>query len=280
VSRGLRTVRDTVPGLSAIGHSNGFQALLRSWRRRRALEQPLRFASSELLGRRDRAGTYALRGSAVSISLRHRSRDVEIVDEIFVEPLAYDPPPGAAALLAEPRLRVLDLGGNVGLFGAFALEHYDVAQLTSFEPDPHNLPVLRRCRAANPGAPWHIVEACAGTRAGELQFASGHHADSRVLAEATDDAIAVAAIDVFPFLADADFVKIDIEGSEWDLLDDERFRSIPARVVVMEWHAAGCLVADPHETVVEALREAGFSVEGEDHGYPHGTVWAWRTGMA
>lgn len=273
---GLRAIRDRSPGLAAFSRSRCFQGLLRTWRPRRAVDSAIQFAFFEFPGRRNGARTYTLRGSAVSITVRHRSRDIEIVDEIFVEPLAYAPPSGAAALLGAPRLRVLDLGGNIGLFGAFVLERYDVSRLTSFEPDPINLPVLRQCRDTNPHASWHSVEACAGTRSAQLQFAAGNHADSPVTADPADSTVTVPSIDVFPFTAEADYVKIDIQGSQWDLLADARFSSIPARIIVMQWHAYTSPFADPHESPAAALLRAGFTVEGEDHGYDHGTVWGWR----
>ena len=46
-------------------------------------------------------------------------------------------------------------------------------------------------------------------------------------------------VDVFPYLAAADLVKIDIEGSEWEILADARFAGIAARVLVLEYHPQG-----------------------------------------
>ena len=56
--------------------------------------------------------------------LRHRSRDMDILNEIFIAG-TYSPPAGIEALRP---LRALDLGGNVGLFGAFALHVWDVVE--------------------------------------------------------------------------------------------------------------------------------------------------------
>ena len=50
----------------------------------------------------------------------------------------------------------------------------------------------------------------------------------------------VKSLDVFPYLAESDFVKMDIEGSEWQLIADRRFADVPAAVLVVEWHSEGC----------------------------------------
>ena len=54
----------------------------------------------------------------------------------------YEPPPAL-----EPRLtqadRILDLGGNIGMFAHWAHRRWPDAHITSFEPDPENLEVFR-----------------------------------------------------------------------------------------------------------------------------------------
>src|ERR1700709_1652701 len=79
---------------------------------------------------------YALVDGGVAL-VRHRSRDIDLVVEIFGPRRASDPPASLAPRLRGP-LRVLDLGGNIGLFAGFALQRYDVRAITSFEPDPEN----------------------------------------------------------------------------------------------------------------------------------------------
>lgn len=270
-----RAFRDAVPGAGALSRSRAAQSLLRSWRRRRAVERPLAFAAHELLGARGRLGAYRLPGSEVVVCVRHRSRDVEILDEVLTPPFDYEEPAAVAQRLSRRGLRVLDLGGNVGLFAAWALDRYDVAELVSFEPDPTNLPILRRCRARNPAAAWTIVEACAGTAPGEVAFVAGEGADSRVAFDAATGTVTVPVVDVLPALR-GDLVKIDIEGSEWDLLVDPRLAEAPVDVLVIEWHAHGCPAPDPFGAAVRALETAGFTVHGEDHGHSHGSLWAWR----
>lgn len=232
---------------------------------------PLAFLARQ---RRQAPGVHAyrLRGSGVTIHLRHGTPDVNTYEEVFLQ-RQYEPPSAAAALIGE-RPRVADLGANVGLFGAWTLAHAPGARLLAFEPDPANVRVLRETIAANPSADWELVEACAGAANGETRFAAGAFALSR-MGEGT---ATVPVVDALERLRDADVVKIDIEGGEWDILGDPRFAELPARVVVLEYHPHLCPEPDARAAAVGRLAELGFEVHPFEH-RPDGTgmLWAWRT---
>jgi FkbM family methyltransferase len=237
------------------------------------LQSPASFAANEFFGVKGRVVAHQLVGGGTAV-VRHRTRDVDMFDEILVEPKEY-----ALPLEAETRikditpLRILDLGGNVGLFGLDLLRRWPSAHVTSVEADPENLPVLRACAARNPQARWRIVAAAASASAGTLMFEAGNFADSAVSEHGT---VAVPSIDAFELLADADVVKIDIEGSEWAILLDERFESLAAPVLVMEWHAHQAPQGrDLHSLVVERFEQAGYQTCGGACG-DHGTVWGWK----
>jgi FkbM family methyltransferase len=244
------------------------------------VEQPVRFMFGELRNKR-LVGRYRPRQSRVDVFLRHRTSDRYILNEIFGLGL-YDPPAGATAALAElgrPPIG-LDLGAHIGLFGALFFSRFPEGELDAFEPDPENAALLRRCISANRLAHrWRVIEACAATADGTALLLADRFAESRITRDAPD-AIEVTARDAFPFLAAADLVKIDIEGSEWAILDDSRLAEIAARVVVLEYHPQGCSGADPRQSVHAALTRLGFFVE--DIGVPHappgvGMSWAWRS---
>ncbi len=251
------------------------QRAVRAVRRRGVLADPVRFAVLEFLGRDGRGALHRLRGSALQVALRHRSRDVDILDELWCRQPAYEPPAEVAALLADG-MSVLDLGANVGLFGVFVLDRFPAARLTSVEPDPFNLPVLERCIAANAAGDWTLLRACASTHEHEVWFAAGRYADSRIVDGPSGGAISVAAVDTFALIEGSDFVKIDIEGGEWAILDDPRFAAVTPSVFVLEWHQEGCPHDDACAAAVDAMRAAGYQVRAEGAGCSHGMVWAWR----
>jgi hypothetical protein len=84
-------------------------------------------------------------------------------------------------------------------------------------------------------------------------------------------------VDSFRLARSADLVKVDIEGSEWELLADPRLASLTAPIWVMEWHDKQCPHPDPRAAAHAALRAAGFEVLCEHRPLPsNGTLWALR----
>ncbi len=131
---------------------------------------------------------------------------------------------------AKHEAAVLDLGGNVGLFGLFAFERLSAETVTSIEPDPGNADVLRRCIECNRlGGRWSLVRAAASTHNGLLRFRAGKFADSRIAEPGEEGTIEVPCVDAITMMAGVDLVKIDIQGGEWPLLHDPRARRGSAR---------------------------------------------------
>lgn len=210
-----------------------------------------RFVRNELRPGRVVA-TYRLRESGVAIALRHHTGDVMVLDEIFSQ-REYQLPEGI--VLAEG-LNAIDLGANIGLFGAWLLGVCPSARIVGYEPDPGNAAVHRLTIEANGlGDRWRLVEAFAGTHDGTTQFTAGLHAVSH-----EGEGIEVPVVDVLPELLEADLVKIDVEGAEWPILTDPRFRDLSASVVVLEYHGDGCPDPDPAQSAEQALSAAGFEV--------------------
>jgi FkbM family methyltransferase len=223
-------------------------------------------------------GAYHTRERAIPYFIRHGTRDVGIFAEIFIAG-EYDPPSAVAERLADlgRAPRILDLGANIGLFAASCRERWPGASVVSVEPDPENLELLRRTAADTDAI--EVIAACATDHDGSVRFVAGQFAESHVAdEESAEETIEVPCVDALRLAQSADLVKIDIEGSEWDLLADPRFASISAQALVMEWHEERCPHADPPAAAHAALRAAGFRVLGEHRPVAsNGTVWALRS---
>jgi FkbM family methyltransferase len=268
-------------------------SLRAGWRRARWLgplvHERRRFILGELLAR---SGTheYRLREPDAIAVVRHNGYDAHVLHEAVRDPF-YTPPEPVRALLAaadhEPR--VVDLGGNIGCFGLLMLARYPKARVTSFEPDPDNLAVLRRCIARNGHEDrWDVVPACAATEAGETEFVGGQAALSRrpLPGDVSGDSptLTVPMVDVFDHLRDVDVLKIDIEGGEWALLDDPRFVGARPTSVLLEWHTYDCPEDNPRRAAANRLEAMGYEIRHEkppevpdsEPLYGAGTLWAWR----
>lgn len=231
------------------------------------------------------AFAYRLRRSGQRIFIRHDSDDPHVLAECFGRLAQYDPPPRAAALLKhEPPRVVVDLGANIGLFGLLACQRWPGCEIVGFEPDPANAELAERCIEANGlAASWRLERAFAATAPGTVSFAAGHSSRSRAAGAGDAEAIEVESVDAFAELERAELIKIDIEGGEWPLLADPRLASLPARVIVLEYHGAGCPGDDPRAEAVAALEGAGYEVAttherdpGADGREGQGVAWAWR----
>ena len=256
------------------------------------------FAARELRDANE-LGRYHLRGSDLIAHVRHPVLDMWVLEEVF-RFHAYEPPPEVRARLA--RLgrapRILDLGGHVGYFGLFAIGMWPEARITAFEPDPSNREVLMKSIEANRlGDRWTVVPACAGRSDGTTVFASAvarprgsgdaslEEMQRRIgvafefmrdtdLLHPTE--VEVEVRDVFPHLRDADLVKIDIEGAEWELFEDPRFRELQAAAMVLEYHPVYGHEADAEEVLRKHLSEAGFVVAHMKRETDAGLAWAYR----
>jgi FkbM family methyltransferase len=242
---------------------------------------PVRFVTREFIG--TGVGVYGLKvAPEVRVALRHGTADAQSFNQIFLQDAHGEPPAAAAAIAALGRPpRVLDLGGNVGLYAAWAEVHWPGCSVTTVEPDPENAAVLRVAAAAN-GARWAVIEAAAGTSDGELAFRADGSSMARAVEPGDDgpDVVNVVMIDALKLADGHDVMKLDIEGGEWAILADPRLASSRLVAITVEYHAHLCPGPDTHGLAQALLRDAGFQVSRQDHvvGAPpeEGVLWAWR----
>lgn len=253
-----------------------------------------RFVAREVSGRRSVAA-YRPRGTDITVFVRHNypapgrgSIDYFPLREIFDERCYEVPEPVKSALLeARSGQQIVDLGAHLGYFGAFVLSRFPRANVVGFEPESSHAELLRRCIARNGlDDRWRVLEACAHTEDGTLELAAGHSVASQLASFSSDprDIIQVRALDVFPYLADADLVKMDVEGAEWEVLLDHRFATARPRAVVLEYHSIGCPADNPKRAAVERFESLGYTVQlprsdtNPDSApfWGRGLLWAWR----
>jgi FkbM family methyltransferase len=239
--------------------------------RARTVRQSAAFVAREL-ARGNGSFAYTVRGGTATVLVRHGTGDPVTLGEVFHD-RDYEPPPEMPEL--RPHL-IVDLGANVGYFGAFALERWPGASVLAYEPDPENAVIHAHAMALNDFAGrWQLRQAAAAASHGEFRF----RASGDALSHASDEGeLMVPAEDVLPLVARADLLKVDIEGGEWAILGDPRFVERPPRAVVLEYHPHPSAGPDPRATAIERLRSAGLAeiatIFRREDGY--GMLWAWQ----
>jgi FkbM family methyltransferase len=239
--------------------------------RARTVKPSTRFVAREMLRRRE-AASYRIRGTPVRVLVRHGTGDPVTLGEVFHE-RDYAPPLG---VLRSGPVSIVDLGANVGYFGAFALAEWPGASVVAYEPDPENAEVHARTISINGVSDrWELRRAAASNRDGRLSF----HASGDALSHGGEGgSLLVAAEDVLPVIAGVDLLKMDIEGGEWAILEDPRFAASPPQAVVLEYHPRAARSSDPHGDVLLLTRKAGLTETATifRRADGHGMLWAWR----
>lgn len=240
-------------------------------------ESPMFFVREVLRPRGIRC--YHVRENGIQVALRHSAHDSATLAEVFYRH-DYHPPQDVADAIGEPRT-IVDLGANIGLFGAFAAPYWPQSTIVGYEADPANTAVHERTILANGLEDrWRVVCAAAGSRNGEVELAAGRAMGSFVVEPGTDPGVPTIQVpirDVLPEICSADLVKVDIEGGEWEILFDPRFSQNPPRAMVLEYHPHLCPGPNPRATAERALAQADLSTASIWHredGY--GMLWAWR----
>jgi FkbM family methyltransferase len=171
--------------------------------------------------------SYEWRGRTVWY--RPGSSDTELIYKILLRrglKGEYAIEPGVLHAIGEVRT-VLDIGANIGVSAVYFAAAFPQARVFAFEPSPDNLAMLRR--NTEPLGRVQTVPVALGEADGTLEFfaseaASNFGGFSR-FAAGSDAArkTAVPMRHAARQLAElgverADFIKIDVEGSEWEIL--------------------------------------------------------------
>jgi FkbM family methyltransferase len=199
-------------------------------------------------------GTVAIRASVLAGNVRMRA----IVDRVVTR--------GAT---------VVDVGANIGAIAAYmAVVVGRAGRVIAVEPAADNLAVLRDNLRANDLPQVAVVEAAAGrTQETRELYLRGHV--SAVNSLYPDSCYAsvtgTSRIDVVPLddlvSGPADFVKIDVEGAELDVLAGmPRLLAEPSIRLAIEWHPALQQAAgfEP-DRLPHVLHEQGFEVQAVSH---------------
>lgn len=237
-------------------------------------ESGVRYLAWKLGGAR--SGVWLRSRCGPEFELRPRAygnNDAGVAYEIFVHRYLSPPvwiPPERVKL-------IVDLDANVGLSCLWWLATYWRAEVMAFEPHPGHVAQCRLNLARNgfeSRAMLHPV--AAGAADGRAWISDAGSASQ--LSATPANGYEVEVVDIFPLLIGRriDILKIDIENSEFELLEDPRFGDLDVRVLVMEWHERADR-SGGHAACSERLRELGFRLYPIFDNKSYGTMWGYRT---
>jgi len=166
--------------------------------------------------------------------------------------------------LADSVATVLDIGANVGGFSLWANRRWPDAKITAYEPAAENVKLwAENCKGLN-GA--NLVVAAVTNKPGPLPLYRGkNNCGEHSLADIGEqDLSSSESVNAVPpnSLPSADFVKIDTEGCEVEILKDLNLESTKA--IACEWHSD-----NDREQIVELLTSRRFNVVANTTHAPH-----------
>lgn len=180
------------------------------------------------------------------------------------------------------QLNVLDIGANVGFFSLRMFAEHPHSRIVAVEPIPANFAQLQVNKKLNADRNWTLEQAAVASRAGSLKLMLNPDdeftTDASVLTNPRGDhVVEVPAMTLADVMAKhdmphVDYLKLDCEGAEYDILYDsapEVFENI------------ACLVVETHpfdepkqnrDPLAKHLESYGYRVVTDDSAF----IWAWR----
>jgi FkbM family methyltransferase len=161
-----------------------------------------------------------------------------------------------------PSPRVLDCGSNVGMSILYFKHLFPQARVTGFEADPGVFKVLTHNMTRNGILGVDLVEAAVSTHDGLGFFAGEHDYDGSLaeyhIAVTADMTREVRTVSLRPWLEEpVDFLKLNIEGAEFDVLSDVADLLPNVSELVIEYHHQPGLPRSLHG-ILGLLHDAGF----------------------
>ncbi len=175
-------------------------------------------------------------------------------------------------LRADPLPRgatVIDIGANIGMFALYVAVEWGAARVYAYEPFPVSFALLQRNAERNRlSAVVPVALAIAGQAGMRGLHLQGRHGVHSLFGD-SGDAVPIECItlaDAFArdHIARCDFLKLDCEGAEFELL----FATPPevfARIdrIALEYH--DWITAHHHDELRALFERHGFAVSSRDH---------------
>lgn len=159
---------------------------------------------------------------------------------------------------------ILDCGSNIGMSILYFKHVYPAARIVAFEPDPVIIPYLEDNLVRNGLADVTLIEA-ALWKANQPQalhsdgkYGSSINEPSPTHASGGSTTFTVPCVRLRDYLSESiDFLKMNIEGAEWDVLADSEDRLRQVHAMVVEYHHLPGLPCTLHK-ILELLDRQGF----------------------
>ena len=159
---------------------------------------------------------------------------------------------------------IVDCGSNIGMSVLYYKHEYPSARIIAFEPDPAIFRYLQENVTSNRLADVRLVQAAVAGQEGDLAF----HSDGKYASYLVHDPSTpvppgwidcrVPCVRLRSYLYEpVDFLKVNIEGAEWETIAESEDCLRQVREMVVEYHHLPGLPRTLHK-ILEVLNRQGF----------------------
>jgi FkbM family methyltransferase len=134
---------------------------------------------------------------------------------------------------------IIDCGANIGLSAIFFKQIYPKSKIICFEPDPMIYELLKYNLNQFNFTDIQIINSAVWIKDEKLIFETDKSWGGKIISENNDKTISIDAIDLNKYLHNkVDFLKIDIEGAEYDVILNCSELIIKNVInIFFEWHS-------------------------------------------
>lgn len=140
--------------------------------------------------------------------------------------------------------RILDCGANIGVSTLRFKTLYPKSRITAFEPDPNIFAILQRNVSENNLMDVEVINSAVWVANGQMAFSPSGFGDSQaghlsITSKLVDSSnvLQVSTIDLADYLSEpVDFIKMDIEGAELQVLQHCRDSLVNVSQMIVEVH--------------------------------------------
>lgn len=153
---------------------------------------------------------------------------------------------------------IIDCGANIGLSAIYFKKLYPAARIIAFEPDETIFRLLKKNVLSQNMIDIELHQKAVWILNGDLTFFSQGGLSGHIVGEQGGNTIQVPCIRLRDYLNQPiDFLKIDIEGAEYEVLKDVKDLLIHVKYLFVEYHSdrssEQCL-----DEILKILKESGF----------------------
>lgn len=136
---------------------------------------------------------------------------------------------------------IFDIGGNVGLHSSYFTIRNKNSQIYTFEPLPENADYLKKLIAKNKFTNINLIQKAVSTKSGKVYFDRDKNNHQGHISQIPSD-LTVDMISLDDFITEKkvrpNFIKIDVEGFEGDVLDGYKNTiQLSYPVIIIEIHS-------------------------------------------